>query len=129
MTPSRGTNRGHKPPSRIRYEESHPVVSFRAKEEDYQQLVELLAKSGKSMGDFFREALGVQQADTRKVFHRGYEKGFAEAKRLYAFYYPCSVCGGTIEMSSPGEKEAVAKYMGEHGWAHGACHEKRRGGR
>jgi hypothetical protein len=129
MTPSRGTNRGHKPPSRIRYEESHPVVSFRAKEEDYQQLVELLAKSGKSIGDFFREALGVQQADTRKVYQRGYEKGYDEAGKLYRVTYRCSVCQGVLEVASPPAKEAARQYLEGQGWGHASCHQKRREGR
>jgi hypothetical protein len=130
MTPGRGANKGakHKPPSRIRYEESHPVVSFRVKEDLYQQLVELLAKSGKSIGDFFKEALGVQRADTRKIYRRGYEKGYDEAGKLYRVTYRCSVCRGILEVTHTEEKEAVRQYLEEHSWGHASCHQKRSGG-
>lgn len=122
MAPSRGTKRGHKPPSRIRYEESHPVVSFRVKKEIHQQLMELLAKSGKPIGDFFREALAIQRADTSKSYQRGYQEGYQEAKQLYCVVYRCNVCGQAMQLASANEKAAGAQYMEEHRWGHGACH-------
>jgi len=60
-----------KPPSRVRYEQSHPVVSFRIEREYYEQLMVLLEKSNKSIGDFFREALAAQLADTDLIYNQG----------------------------------------------------------
>lgn len=116
----------HKPPSRTRYEASHPVVSFRVKKELYQQLKNLLAESGTSIGDFFRKALAVQRADTNRAYQRGYNKGYVEARNLYRVTYLCDICGETIEITSPNEKRAAAQYMEEHRWGHAACHEERR---
>lgn len=125
---ARGQPSRHKPPARLRYEETHPVVSFRVKQEVYQQLQELLAKSGKSIGDFFREALKVQQADTKEAYLRGHKKGYEEARKLYRVFYLCSICGGVMEISTLKEKEAAREYMEENRWGHGACHQDSSGG-
>ena len=116
----------HRPPSRIRYEQSHPVVSFRVRRENYQQLKNLLVKSGESFGDFFKEALAIQQANTDKVYEQGRKKGYEEAKKLYQVTYFCSICGKTMEVTSPKAKEAVRQYMKEHGWGHVACQQGKR---
>lgn len=128
----------HKPPSRVRYEALHPVVSFRIKSEHYDQLQELLRGTGKSFADFVKEGLKVQKANTTRAYNHGwnagydegwnagYEEGYAEAKRLYRIPYPCKVCGSEIEATSAAEKQAVAEYMKEHRWGHSQCLEKRK---
>ena len=61
----------HAPPSRLRYEESHPTVSVRVSRELYDDLGELRAKSGKSLGDILREAVGRQRPSTRAAYTKG----------------------------------------------------------
>ena len=114
------------PPSRARYEQSHPVISFRVNREVYQRLQELLQKSGKSIGDLFREALGVQAASAGNAHQKGYTKGYEDAKGRYLVTYRCSVCGQIIEMTTANEKAAAAQLMREDKWAHGACVQKSR---
>ena len=43
------TSGKHKPPSRIRYEKTHPTVSVRVDETTYRQLKDLKQRSGISM--------------------------------------------------------------------------------
>ena len=107
----------HKPPSRIRYEQSHPTVSVRVRRELYDQLKDLREHSGKSVGDILREALKEQAPSTK----RAHQLGYAAAKREFAVSYKCSVCGGNLMVNSLEEKQAIARYMREHGWGHGAC--------
>lgn len=118
----------HKAPSRVRYEVSHPVVSFRTTREAYQRLKDVLDKSGRSVGGFFREALAIQKTDTERIYQRGFRAGYEEARRLYLVAYSCTVCGQRLEVNSAEEKAAAARYMVEHGWGHRSCHENRRSG-
>ena len=53
-------NKGHKSPSRIRYDEKNPVISVRVSRELKAQLDEIRETSGKSLGDILREVVGVQ---------------------------------------------------------------------
>jgi predicted DNA-binding protein len=48
----------HQPPAKIRYNQTHPTVSIRVSQDLYDRLKELREKSGKSLGDILREALG-----------------------------------------------------------------------
>lgn len=107
----------HKPPSKIKYDESHPTVSIRVTRELYDQLKDLREHSGKSLGDILREALEQQAPSTKKAYQLGYNT----AKREFAVSYKCSACGGNITVSSTQEKEAIAGYMRGHGWAHSKC--------
>lgn len=65
---------------------------------------------------------------TKKAYNEGYNDGYNEAKKKHLVTFPCSICGKPIEITHPETKEAVAKYMKEHGWGHAACHEMRRKG-
>lgn len=106
-----------RPPSRIKYDQDHPTVSIRVTREFYDELEELRETSGKSLGDILREALNKQApsaAKARKI-------GFNEAKQIFSVPYKCSVCGGNLIVDSQKEKDAIARYMRENGWAHGPC--------
>lgn len=49
----------HKPPSRIKYEESHPVISVRISKELHAELKELGKATGKSLADFLKDGAGI----------------------------------------------------------------------
>ena len=110
--------RTHKPPSKVRYDESHPTVSIRVSRALYDQLDDLRNRSGKSLGDILREAVRRQGPSA----HRSYMLGHEAAKKYYAVYYRCSVCRAPILIYTARAKAAVAQYMNEHGWAHSECH-------
>lgn len=52
-----------KPPSRIRYEASHPVVSVRVSEADHAALKSYLQKKGINAATLLMEAIGVAKQD------------------------------------------------------------------
>lgn len=88
MAHGRVTKKNHKPPSRGRYEESHPAVSFRVQRSLYNDLKTFLSQRGMSFADFVKEAMGVQQAAIREAdsarleaYQRGYQMGKRDAKR------------------------------------------------
>ena len=105
------------PPSKIKYDKSHPIISIRVSQDLKKQLDEIKEMSDKSVGDILREAVGVQGASIKNVWKRGVSYG----KGLYGVNYKCSVCGGNILLESADGKKAAAKYMREHGWKHGDC--------
>jgi len=107
----------HQPPSKIRYDNTHPVISIRVDQETKQQLDEIKRMSGKSVGDILREALEVQAASTKKAFTRGKNEG----KAIYGVSFKCSGCGGTIWIDTPEIKKAATQIMEKYGWGHAEC--------
>jgi len=107
----------HQPPSRIRYNKTHPTVSIRVSRDLYDELKDLREKSGKSLGDILREALSKQAPSANKAFQRGFDK----ARRQFVVTYRCSRCGGIIEVTNNQEKQEIADYMRSEGWLHTSC--------
>ena len=105
------------PPAKIKYDKSHPTISIRVSQDLKEQLDEIREMSGKSIGDILREAVGVQSKSVKNAWNRGHSL----AKSKYGVRYKCSVCGGNILLEAANAKEAVARYMREHGWHHNSC--------
>ena len=119
-------------PSRIRYEQSHPTVSWRVSKELYDRLQAVKEAEGKSYTDVLKVGLGlleVKVSEEEEARSRGYEEGFEEgyeeAESLYKVTYPCKVCRKTMEVTSVKEKEAIRRYMLKHGWRHADCVRRR----
>lgn len=117
--------KAHKPPSKIRYDQSHPTVSVRVTRELYDQLKELRERGDKSLGDILKQAVKQQKPSTTRAYNQGYnygyKQGYDEAKSQFAVGYKCSACGGNLTVTSYEEKKAIAQYMRGHGWRHGEC--------
>ena len=76
----------HKPPARIRYEQSHPTVSFRLPKELCEQLMEHLASRDITVADFVKEALGAKRVEIPNIaeikdieYKQGYYEGYEDA--------------------------------------------------
>jgi hypothetical protein len=113
--------KAHKPPSRIKYDESHPTVSVRVDRKLYDELKELQNLTGKSLTDILREAVRKQKPWAKDAYDLGQKAGYDSAKRQFEVTYRCSVCGGLITMNTADEKKAAAQYMRENGWKHSKC--------
>jgi len=109
----------HYPSAVYRYREKHPAVTIRFTKDVFEKLKELQKTTGKSLSQLVRENLKVQEANEKSA----YNKGFQAAKQKYLVSYPCCVCVEVIEVNSPEEKKAIAKYMKENNWGHKACHD------
>ena len=110
-------SKSHVPPSKIKYDQSHPTISIRVTRELYDELNEMRDISGKSLGDILREALRKQSPSAKKSYQLGYDA----AKSEFAVTYKCFVCGGNITATSDKEKQSIAQYLREHKWGHGNC--------
>jgi hypothetical protein len=112
----------HKPPARVRYEESHPTVSCRLDRDTYALLKQRLEDlGGVSFADFVKDSLGVLQLkmpDVKEIR----EKAYDQAKKDYQIWYFCNICGKKIDMSPNGDDhKTMIGYMKEHGWRHTSC--------
>ena len=120
------------PPSRIKYEQSHPTVSCRVSIEIYDRLVEAKELEGKSFADILK--LGLEKAEKRanklikarmQSWSEGHKKGFEEAALKYKVTYHCCKCGQIMEVQHSNEKEAIDELMRKAGWAHQQCPARR----
>ena len=105
------------PPSKIKYDKSHPTISIRVSQDLKIQLDEIRETSGKSIGDILREAVGAQSKSVKNAWNRGHSL----AKSKYGVWYKCSVCGGDMLIVSKDEKKTAGKLMRENGWQHKSC--------
>jgi flagellar biosynthesis/type III secretory pathway protein FliH len=88
MAKAKTIQKHKKPPSRLRYEQSHPTVSFRLERSLHNELKEFLSQRGISAADFVKETLGVQQTAIKQAeeawaegYSQGFQKGKLEAKK------------------------------------------------
>jgi len=89
---SKINNKRHVTPSRLRYEERNPVVSFRIDRARYRSLKATIGKSGMSEGQFFRRIIDKGVLDLNTARKDGYNKGFRTAKEIYGLSVRCGEC-------------------------------------
>jgi len=121
----------HKPPARLRYEESHPTVSCRLSRDEYDLLKQRLEDlGGVSFADFVRDSLGLLQLkmpNIEEIRETAWGEGYDEAQKDHQIWYYCSVCRERIDMEPNSDShKAMVGYMREHGWAHKSCHRRER---
>ena len=115
----------HIPPSRKRYERSHPVISIRVDKETDERLRDLAKESRKSLATLIKENLDLQEEDYCDAWADGHSEGCDEGRRKYQVWYYCAICGKRINMSPSGnDHKAMIGYMKEHGWGHKECHDR-----
>jgi hypothetical protein len=110
--------------SRARYEQNHPVISFRASKEVRDRIKAVQEAEGKSIGDIVKVGLGILEAKVRAekdIRASAFAKGFKRASDFYMVSYPCAKCGETMRVTTDEEKEDIKAYMAEQGWGHSEC--------
>jgi len=119
-----------KTPSRIKYEQSHPTVSFRVSRELYDRLQAVKRAEGKSNTDILKVALGLIEVKVRaekeirlEAYDEGWEKGVNSTWDVLAVTYPCAKCGKEITVDTEEEKKAIRKFIIASGWSHGYCNQ------
>jgi hypothetical protein len=117
----------HKPPARIRYEQSHPTVSCRLSRDEYDLLKQRLEDlGGVSFVDFVKGSLGLQQLkmpNIREIKETAWDEGYNQPTEDYQIWYYCNVCGERMDMSpNDADHKAMIGFMKEHGWGHASCH-------
>ena len=126
------------PPSRRRYEASHPVVSVRVDVATRRRLDELATKTGRSLGRLLLEGLGQVERDVTDVFERGRNEGLQEgheegvsegfmdgygsAVEEFRIEFHCSKCHDLIALL-PGDRatRVALDAVIAQGWGHTVC--------
>jgi len=113
----------HKPPARIRYEQSHPTLSCRLDKDTHDLLKQRLEDlGGVSFADFVKDSLGLLQLrmpDIEKIKDEAYD----QAKKDNQIWYFCAVCRKRIDVEPNSDShKAIIGYMKEYRWAHSSCH-------
>lgn len=83
MLSGKPTRKKRRPPARLRYEHSHPTVSFRLERSLWNELRTHLSQRRISSSEFIREAMGAQKAlikDAEEARSEGYKRGYEKAK-------------------------------------------------
>ena len=117
----------HKPPARIRYEQSHPTMSCRLDKDTHALLKQRLEDlGGVSFADFVKDSLGLLQLKipaTEEIRERARDEGYNKAKEECQIWYYCAVCGKRIDMEpNTDAHKAMIGYMKQNGWRHESCH-------
>ena len=110
------------PPSRLRYEQTHPTVTVRVSEEMREKLTELKEVHDLSLGDVLRIGLETAKPDLDKAYTQGLTEGYEDAKDEYEVTYWCSGCRRRhMSITTDEEKQAAAQLMYDAGWESSAC--------
>ena len=118
---------GHKPPARVRYEESHPTMSCRLSKDEYDLLKQRLEDlGGVSFAEFVKDSLGILQLkipETKDIKEKARRAGYEQGKKENQVWYYCDTCRQRMDMAPNSEcHKAMIDYMKEHGWGHRSCH-------
>lgn len=88
MVSGKSTQKKRRPPSRLKYEGSHPTVSFRLERSRHDELRAILSQRRISVADLVKEAMGAQKAVIKdaeearlQAYESGYKKGKLEGQR------------------------------------------------
>ena len=108
----------HKPPARVRYEQSHPTISFRLSRDEYELLKQRLEDlGGVSFADFVKDSLGLLELKMPDI-----KEGYNQAVGDWQIWYFCAGCGERIDMAPNSDShKAMIGYMKERGWGHKSC--------
>jgi hypothetical protein len=117
-----------KMPSRIKYEQAHPVRSLRIPKVLDDKLREIQEKENVSLLDILKAGAGLFEVKIRaeeeirkNAYQEGHFKGFTLAQSLYKVTFPCSVCGETMQVNTKEIKEAVREFLIANRWGHSDC--------
>ena len=66
------------PPSKIRYERDHPLISFRCTIEEKEQIEAMAETEGKSISQIVREILLNGSVDFENTCNEGYDAGYKD---------------------------------------------------
>src|SRR2546427_4636973 len=109
----------HKPPpSRLRYEKSHPAVTFRVTTDELEKLRAMSTKTGLSLSQILKRGLGVLENKLEEAYNKGFEDGWGR------FEAPCNICSEPMLFDIKEEEKPKAileKAFSD--WCHTACKE------
>lgn len=114
------------PPSRQRYEASHPTVTARVSKDTYDKLNEIRTTQGRSFTQLLLTGAGLltPHLDTITLIAKAEQKGYQRGHRSALKGVPigvCSVCHQPIiwDLTDAGDKGRLNGAL--RGWRHSRC--------
>lgn len=101
------TEKDDKLNAKQRYDSKCPVLSVRITKEERDKIDDMIGRSGMNQAQFIRQALHLESEKSNKVYDRGHEDGYREAKTKYSIRIRCSVCGETMIVTKDETKKLV----------------------
>jgi flagellar biosynthesis/type III secretory pathway protein FliH len=115
---------GDKPPSRRRYEEQNPTVSFRISKDKKEELDSLVKELGITKKEWLEGVIGDDREQFNKAFDDGFsagkkggydtgydegrEDGREDAKDEFVITVPCSFCDEPVPVDTEERQEKVS---------------------
>jgi len=123
----------HKPPSRIRYEQNHPVISCRVPKEVYDRFQDMREMTGKSFADILTEGIGIFEMKVEEIidkvskdigedqFKLGKEEGRKEGRKIELG--ACEKCGKALlwDFNNKETRTFLADVINKTRVIHSAC--------
>lgn len=138
--------RKHQPPSRARYQSTHPTIAIHTDVETRNTLFALRERTGLSLGQLVKQSLGVLEKDLDGLLERGRQRGYdagkkagwtegreagyadgrtagrSQAIKAHRISFTCSRCGNAVNIPAGSEAAAAAsEALAERGWVHSEC--------
>jgi predicted transcriptional regulator len=115
----------HRPPSRQRYQATHPTVTLHLNLATDARLKELMQKTSLSRAQLMEEALGLVESrveEAQTACDRGYHLGFADARDRFRITPRCAWCDGEMEVTRGSvAAQAATDFLEGELWVHSAC--------
>lgn len=116
-----------KPPSRIKYEQTHPVITARVNQEIYARLQEA-RRDGQSYADILRIGLEKQEAYNEPLMKKIEELELEAMERedlaeRRTIRYSCYICNRTMIVESEQEKEVCRQALRGR-FRHSTCYRR-----
>jgi flagellar biosynthesis/type III secretory pathway protein FliH len=112
-----------KPPSRRRYEEQNPTVSFRISKEKKEKLNSLVNNLEVTKKEWFESIIDEESTKCSAVFQQGltkgekegfekghaegYDEGYKHAYQEFVAKVPCAVCGEPVAINTERQREEL----------------------
>lgn len=111
----------HIPPSRKRYEESHPVIAIRVDRELYDKVKDIKEANDISFADILKQGLGMQKAEAEKAYSKGRDAGQKEGRKFELGI--CDICKKPLhwDLSREADRQLLERAVNKMGFIHGEC--------
>ena len=115
------------PPSKRKYDEKNPSVTFRMSKDEKLKLERMSQITGKSISELIHEFFFDPIHGAITIFDIFIEYGKNLEQEYNKIFYFCSICNEKMFLEpNTRAHHAMIQYMLDHGWGHGECHEKNR---
>ena len=111
----------HIPPSRKRYEETHPVIAIRVDKALYDKVKDIKEANDISFADILKQGLGMQKAEAESAFSKGRDAGQREGRKFELGI--CDICKKPLywDLNREGDRQLLERAVNKMRYFHMNC--------